>query len=162
MSLSITGTDATQGNCNGMAVANVSGGVPPYVYLWDDSLAQATQTASNLCPGNYMVIVVDDLGDTITATVVIGSTGGTSIADHNELSVSVYPNPNNGHFSLEYSNISYGEDILLIYNSLGQILVRELLFSNRSEFDLHEIGAGVYNLKLISGTQMISRNIVVH
>ena len=110
----------------------------------------------------YMVIVVDDLGDTITATVVIGSTGGTSIADHNELSVSVYPNPNNGHFSIEYSNISYGEDILLIYNSLGQILVRELLFSNRSEFDLHEIGAGVYNLKLISGNQMISRNIVVH
>jgi len=162
MSLSITGTDATQGNCNGMAVANISGGIPPYVYLWDDSLAQATQTASNLCPGNYMVIVVDDLGDTLTATVVISSTGGTSIADHNELSVSVYPNPNNGHFSIEYSNISYGEDILLIYNSLGQILVRELLFSNQGKVDLHEIGAGVYNLKLISGNQMISRNIVVH
>jgi hypothetical protein len=161
MSLSITGTDATQGNCDGIAVANVLGGIPPYVYLWDDSLAQSTQTASNLCPGNYMVIVVDDLGDTITATISIGGVAA-SISDYGGISVSVYPNPNNGNFSLEYSNVNYGKDILLIYNSLGQILVRELLFSNRSEFNLHGMGAGVYNLKLISGNQILSRNIVVH
>ena len=162
LSLSITGTDATQGNCNGTAVVNVSGGILPYVYLWNDSLAQATQTATNLCPGNYMVIVVDNLGDTITATVAIGSTGGTGISGHLTPHVSVYPNPNNGAFVLEYSNVTYGKDVLLIYNSLGQVVVREIPESNHSAFDLRGMGTGVYNLKLISGNNILSRNILVH
>jgi len=63
------------GACDGNAMANVTGGVQPYTYLWDDGLLQTTQTASNLCsaPGGvaYTVIVSDNNGCSVTKSVVI-------------------------------------------------------------------------------------------
>ena len=56
---------------NGYAVASVTGGQPPYSYLWDDPLAQTTDTASHLCGGVYTVTVTDALGNTLSASVSI-------------------------------------------------------------------------------------------
>ncbi len=47
------------GDCNGTATAFATGGVGPYQYFWNDPFNQSTQTAVNLCPGNYTVTVVD-------------------------------------------------------------------------------------------------------
>ncbi|PCJ78125.1 MAG: hypothetical protein COA57_16320, partial [Flavobacteriales bacterium] len=42
-----TSTDAScDGNCDGSATAAATGGTPSYTYLWDDTLAQATATAT--------------------------------------------------------------------------------------------------------------------
>lgn len=51
----------------------IAGGVPPYTYLWDDSLAQDSSTATGLCAGGtYTVRVIDSANiDTAYATVVI-------------------------------------------------------------------------------------------
>ncbi len=45
------------GDSNGTATATVSGGTPPYTYLWSDG--QTTATATNLVAGNYTVTVTD-------------------------------------------------------------------------------------------------------
>ena len=47
------------GVCDGMAIVSVTGGCIPYAYLWDDPLAQTTDTAFNLCAGPYTVQVTD-------------------------------------------------------------------------------------------------------
>ncbi|MCF8297312.1 MAG: hypothetical protein K9J13_07225, partial [Saprospiraceae bacterium] len=57
--VSISHINDLYGNCSGEATTTVSGGVPPYTYLWNDSLAQTTPVASNLCPGLYKVIATD-------------------------------------------------------------------------------------------------------
>ncbi|MBW8051898.1 MAG: T9SS type A sorting domain-containing protein [Cytophagales bacterium] len=64
--LCICGVSATVG-------VEVAGGVPPYTYLWDDSLAQDSSTATGLCAGGtYTVRVIDSANiDTAYATVVI-------------------------------------------------------------------------------------------
>lgn len=59
------------GLSTGEATANVAGGIPPYTFLWDDPLAQTTQTATGLAAGTYNVIVTDANGETATASVVI-------------------------------------------------------------------------------------------
>ncbi len=65
---------ACNGNCNGIATANVFGGTAPYTFLWDDALAQTTQTATNLCAGTYTVIVNDANGCVVgSATVTLTS-----------------------------------------------------------------------------------------
>lgn len=56
------------GHSDGQAVAQVAGGVPPFTYLWNDPLNQATQTAVNLAAGIYTVIVTDSSGNTVSAT----------------------------------------------------------------------------------------------
>ena len=45
--------------CNGSATASVTQGSGNYSYLWNDPQAQTTATATNLCSGNYCVIITD-------------------------------------------------------------------------------------------------------
>ena len=54
----ITPTDPICFNdCNGSATVNPISGLAPYTYLWSNG--QTTQTATNLCFGNYSVVVTD-------------------------------------------------------------------------------------------------------
>jgi gliding motility-associated-like protein len=45
------------GYCDGSATVNPVDGVAPFAYLWNNN--QTTQTATNLCSGNYSVTVYD-------------------------------------------------------------------------------------------------------
>ncbi|MBR4646629.1 MAG: hypothetical protein IKO75_05915, partial [Bacteroidales bacterium] len=56
---------------NAIAVVEVTGGVPPYTYQWDDYAAQTTDTAVSLSAGTYTVTVTDALGNVDTAVVVV-------------------------------------------------------------------------------------------
>ena len=66
----LTGTNI--GFCNGQATVNITSGIPPFTYQWNDALNQTTQTATNLCEGTYQVIVTDSTNcqDIITIHVV--------------------------------------------------------------------------------------------
>lgn len=46
-------------SCAGTAQIAVTGGTAPYTYVWNDSQAQLTQSATGLCAGTYTVIVTD-------------------------------------------------------------------------------------------------------
>ena len=58
-------------SCNAIAVAVVTGGVPPYTYRWNDNADQVTDTAFALCAGTYTVTVTDANMDTVTAQVTV-------------------------------------------------------------------------------------------
>jgi large repetitive protein len=68
----VTGGTGIQcfGACTGSAVANPSGGTPPYTYTWTPS-AQNTQTATGLCAGAYTVLVSDVLGCSNTGSITL-------------------------------------------------------------------------------------------
>ncbi len=53
----------------GSAVAEASGGTPPYAFVWSNGATGAT--ADNLAPGVYTVVISDGNGCTATATVSI-------------------------------------------------------------------------------------------
>ena len=72
MSLGITKTDVNCGNDpTGSATVNVTGGTPDYIFEWNDSANQNTQTASNLTAGMYEVVVTDAVGCTAVDSVEI-------------------------------------------------------------------------------------------
>jgi len=66
---------ATYESCAGMedgtATVNVSGGVPPYTYQWDDPTNQTTQTAVNLSPGIYMCTVTDAFNTSLSISAEV-------------------------------------------------------------------------------------------
>jgi len=70
LSLNLLTTDATCfGQCNGLIYADISGGTPPYSYLWTDPSSQTFQQATGLCANtNYTVMVTDANGCTINQT----------------------------------------------------------------------------------------------
>ncbi|MBL4656630.1 MAG: PKD domain-containing protein, partial [Flavobacteriales bacterium] len=70
-SIASSANASCNGICDGSATASVTGGSPSYVYLWDDTLAQATATAAGLCAGAYNVVVTDSLGCTGSIGITI-------------------------------------------------------------------------------------------
>ncbi len=77
LSLAINKTDASCGNNNGSATANVSGGLASYSYHWSNG--QTTQTINNLSAGGYSLTVTDALGCTITGSVNISNIGAPQV-----------------------------------------------------------------------------------
>lgn len=75
--------DANCGAADGDATVNVTGGPGPFTYLWDDALAQTTQTAVNLAAGTYSVTVTDANGCTTTGSATVNNLNGPSISSLN-------------------------------------------------------------------------------
>jgi gliding motility-associated-like protein len=71
----ISSVDTTSSHCtlshDGIAIAQVSGGSPGYIYTWDGTAGRDTITG--LAPGNHNVIVTDAKGCTQTAPFVINT-----------------------------------------------------------------------------------------
>ncbi|MBK7269769.1 MAG: gliding motility-associated C-terminal domain-containing protein [Flavobacteriales bacterium] len=62
------------GDCDAEVTANVTGGLPAYVYVWDPPppVGQGTPTASGYCAGNYTLTVTDAAGcDTTIAFTIM-------------------------------------------------------------------------------------------
>ena len=59
------------GDCDGTAIANASGGAPGYSYSWNTTPVQNNSLIGGLCPGNYTVTVTDNNGCTNTENVTV-------------------------------------------------------------------------------------------
>jgi len=158
----ISTTDS--GIADGTATVGVTGGTPPYDYLWNDALAQTTAVATSLPWGDWTVIVTDDNGCTETGeiTVVLFSTvNDITIATQ----VKLYPNPSNGLLNFDIRNYPDDELSIIIYTVNGQIIYSdqyELLNGELIEtIDLSNQSAGMYYLKIISDNLNITEKIVL-
>ena len=76
-SLQITGNTINEtaiGASNGSLTVTVSGGTPPYTYLWSPN-GETSNTINSLSPGTYSVKVTDSLGCEATAEYIIYTDG---------------------------------------------------------------------------------------
>ncbi|MFH1320191.1 MAG: gliding motility-associated C-terminal domain-containing protein [Bacteroidota bacterium] len=73
ITINTSSTEATCGASDGTAIAILSGGTPPYIYLWDDPGTQTTATATGLSAGSYNITVSDSNGCVATASVIINN-----------------------------------------------------------------------------------------
>ena len=64
-----SGNTSCNGVCDGFANITPSGGVAPYTFLWSNGAT--TQTAINLCSGNYTCVVTDGNGCSVTRNIQI-------------------------------------------------------------------------------------------
>lgn len=109
--------------CNGWASVNVRGGKPPYTYLWDDPQHQTTDTAFNLCEGDYQVTITDSLGavlvkpyhvgNYISDTSVVFDTIGTSQIPYQYHGYTFQQPVNNTFLTIQNSQ---GCDSLVLYS----------------------------------------------
>lgn len=73
LKLNPTSEDALCNNNTGTASGNASGGTGPYIYTWNTTPVQNTETAVNLFPGSYSVTVTDNVGCTVSAIVDVNN-----------------------------------------------------------------------------------------
>jgi len=70
LSAVMVGSPICNNQCTGTASVSVSGGTPPYTYLWNTIPMQTTSTATGLCAGTNTVTVSDGIGSATTTVTI--------------------------------------------------------------------------------------------
>jgi hypothetical protein len=150
--------------CDGSATATVTGGTPPYGYLWDDPLLQATQTAVGLCIGTYTVMVTDGNGCTSNGSIYVDSLV-MGIANPNlENQLTIYPNPTNGNLTIEINGNQNEATAIEIYSLTGK-MITDLKFryntSNKITIDLTRQPIGLYFVRIITQNEIVTKKVTL-
>ncbi len=93
---------------------------------------------------------------TVTVSVYVG------IEDVENSALAIYPNPNNGNFTLDFTNIN-GKVNYQIYDTKGSIIISDDFVANGSaikEVSLNLV-PGVYFVRLVTETQSLVEKLVV-
>jgi PKD repeat protein len=130
--------------------AFVTGGDGNYTYLWEP--AETLDNPAICCPiatpiqeeTTYKVTVTDGQGNTVSGEVTV-TIKDLSLVEDGFLP-SVYPNPNNGTFTIN----ARGEFTYRLFNSIGQ-QVMSGQGHDQTRIDASELDRGVYFLQLTAG-----------
>ena len=75
--------------------------------------------------------------------------------------MSIYPNPSNGIFAVEFANMATENLSVEIINTAGQIVFVSNVTGDSIDVDVQEFGAGVYTLRITDGTHNATEQIIV-
>ena len=126
----------------------------PYTYIWKDVAA-----------GSYSItaIATDNVGDTTKSSPVEFEVGYTVQYDAKSDIINLYPNPNNGHFSIEFINPLQSEKGEIVITNLageqiynGPVLKEEVL----KQFDLSANRSGMYVLMIKDKEILVTKKFI--
>jgi hypothetical protein len=122
---------STATSCNGTITVNVNGGTAPYTYIWGTGTPITSNTATNLCPGNYVIEVIDaNLCSDITNVDILDSSQ-TSVGDTIIVNGSLCPNPQgtivtqveNCQFNYNSAYIAYLSQVIIPTNPMDSMII---------------------------------------
>ena len=146
------------GGATGEAGVVVTGGTPPYSYLWNDVGMQTDSVATSLNTGTYRCVVTDANGCTDSIEVFVDELMG--VLDGDATGIELFPNPVEDNLV-----ISYHEQIweVEIFDAIGKSLIMNS-YAGVSEVSVHmeELPDGVYFLRLNRKPDLTHRVIVRH
>ena len=128
----------------------------PYTYTWKD-----------VKPGIYSItaIATDNLNATTTSLPIEFKVGANIKYDANSEIVNLYPNPNDGHFSIEFINPLQNEKSELVITDLagkqvyiGPVLKEETI----KQIDLSYVKSGIYILMIIYKGILVTKKIIIN
>lgn len=157
--------DVTLSQNTNSLLSNVTGGTPPYSFLWSDG-SNSSQN-NNPIVGENTIYLTDHNGCFVSKSFTF--TAGTSAIDDfsNDISnLIVYPNPIKGNkvfINLIAKNI---DNVSLELYSVDGKLVREynrtlIVGENTLELPIEKIGKGVYFMKFLINNNSTTRKIIL-
>lgn len=147
------------GACDGAGSANATGGTSPYTYLWSNG--DTTANITGLCAGTYNVTVTDAASCAATASVVVSQPAGINGLQVFGAEIKIFPNPNNGKFTLETHNASLPVSIN-IYNVLGEKIKterKEKTHGEKINIDLSNEGKGIYFVEISTSEKTVVKKV---
>ncbi|MDR2835633.1 MAG: T9SS type A sorting domain-containing protein, partial [Bacteroidales bacterium] len=130
---------------------------PNHNILW--STNDTTATISNLLAGTYSVTVSNGICENSSSVFVDYLTIIPS--EDSNISISIYPNPNNGIFTIKINDIDNFEKYQII-SELGTLILEDKIVSNLTNVNINNLSAGTYFVKLISRNGEIFDKIIVN
>ncbi len=133
---------------NGFASVYVSGGLPPYKYLWDAKAGGGTeQSVGNLIEGYYCVLVEDQNDCKLTVCVEIENKVGTANLYPNEKHANIFPNPATESIQIkDFENFS-GKGRVMIFDAVSHKILETIIFWQNglsADIEISSLVSGVY------------------
>jgi hypothetical protein len=153
--------------CDGSASVVVTGGSPPYSYLWDDPAAQTSSTCSSLCAGTYTVVITDCANTSQSASITINDPIITAVqllpAPDN---ITLHPNPANKMAFLNVHLKKATTVSIKVFSSSGQLVINRDYGNLKGGWTLplitKNLSAGIYAINLQYGDKMETKKLVIH
>jgi len=123
----------------------------PYSFTWEPSDT-----------GTFVItaIATDNLGATSASSGLELTVG--LFHDLNSEIVNIYPNPNDGHFTIDViSGLSENNNRVTIFNLAGQIIYNESLEEHTKEIDISESTSGTYVIMITNGQNIIAAKKII-
>lgn len=80
----------------------------------------------------------------------------------NEKSIELYPNPNDGNFTLNYKNATIKNATINVFNVLGENIQTIILTNmNSTQINISEFGIGAYYLRVMAENNTITKKVFV-
>ena len=123
---------------------------------------------------NYLILKIDGEGNLITDGDVIGSpdngyvwivklaadTAGLNAPTKNSLTL--YPNPGNGTFTLTTEKLFTGIATLNVYSAFGQLLYsKQITEATTTTITLPEFATGIYNVQLLANNKSYNQKLII-
>lgn len=145
----------------GTATVNVTGGVAPFTYSWNDPQHQTNATATNLSAGTYNVTVTGANGCTSITSVTVPNENVTisSISSIGAQRVAVYPNPVKGTAVVLETGLEWQGAKVLVIDALGRVISTQYISSSKQAILLSD-AAGVYTIKLSNNSATATLRVV--
>lgn len=76
--------------------------------------------------------------------------------------IKIYPNPNEGVFTVDLSAFADQKFDLQVYNNLGQLVFKKILDSNDiNSLDLSHLQKGIYNIVFVNNQDMTNKQVII-
>jgi hypothetical protein len=147
----VTAVPSSTGICSGESATITASGATSYT--WNDGSNTTTIVVSPTISVNYNYTVsgTDANGciGTNTTNLAVNPCLGTKELSANTLGVKVYPNPNNGEFTIEANNNSSA--FVTVSDITGRVVESTNLNNQTVSFDLKHLASGIYYVKVVEG-----------
>jgi len=124
----------------------------PYLFNW-----------TNVTTGNYSLyaMATDNLNETTTSSSIVVHVNQSN--DLNTETLSLYPNPNNGNFTIEIKNPLRNENSRIsVINSAGKNVYNDVLLKNETtkQFNLFYLDSGIYLLMIVGENILVTNKFI--
>jgi hypothetical protein len=154
--------DATSGNDNGKILITVSGGTPPFQFVWTNVTTGETifvEDPENLAPGTYSLSITDKNDCVFTVDNVVVDQVSTLAEAGEKQKIRSFPNPARDFIFLE-SDIPFGPNTFINIHDINGKLIKTLRVegkqNNRIKIGIQQLAAGQYSLTMDGGEQQYS------
>jgi len=153
-------SDSAVNGENGSAAAFVSGGVPPYSFLWDDANQSTEVILENLPPGIYSVTVADSNGCQTLNSVTVGNIVGIKSGADSDFQVSIHPNPVYSQAWIQIISADKKSAIFRLFGISGKLLIEKNIADGRILLDFSGNPQGSYIIKITTEKEVIVKKII--
>ncbi|MEM6262887.1 MAG: hypothetical protein AAGI38_10295 [Bacteroidota bacterium] len=139
------------GTGNGTASVNVTGGTPPYDFLWNNG--QTGQTVTGLFVGGYIVTITDAGGCVISDTIFVGLVNSVEERIDGLQEFLLFPNPASSQIQVEASFSGPTSVRLVLTDYMGRTVWRQYFpaaVSTSVAIPVSGLADGLYQLQLVT------------